>query len=589
LVTSQRLRSLFDFENKLQLFPAVAPVVRFCLLTTGSANPSASGASFVFFAHTVDSLNEAGRKFTLTSADIALINPNTSTCPIFKSESEAEITKRIYARFPVLIRHTPSRNPWNVFLKQGLFNMTSDSGNFRTKAELCASGYALNGNVFASPECSYLPLYEAKLVQQFDHRRGTFAGLESEAIFNTKAATISPGEEAKRSPDLVALPRYWVSDKLVDAAAPEFWKNAWLISFRDIIQAMTNARCAIFTVIPRVAVSNKLPLLFPRISDCGLMAALLANLNSFVFDFNTRQKIGGTSLNFYILEQLPVLPPATYAEPCAWACQPTTALRDWLLPRVIELTYTAWDLEPFARDCGWFGPPFVWDEARRFQLRCELDAAFFHLYGLSRADADYVLDTFPIVRRKDNERHNGDYRTKRVILEIYDSLQEAIKTAQPYQTPLAPPPGPPLDATGKFVNYPEIGANPPPHIHLPREHVDHSGERHLSDLSLGFPSTPFVVRLGTTPGAARIRVTPALTDELKVGERIILATPTLRLHGAAVPAAIGKLGIEFRTDAASGERYVLVSVRGKDGIAQTRLSEAEWKVFRTVGRADDLA
>ena len=112
---------------------------------------------------------------------------------------------------------------------------------------------------------------------------------------------------------------------------------------------------------------------------------------------------------------------------------PDTTLRDWLASRVLELTYTAWDLEPFARDLGYDGPPFRWDPERRFLLRCELDAAFFHLYGIERDDVDYIMETFPIVKRKDEAAH-GEYRTKRVILEIYDQMARAAETGQPYQT-----------------------------------------------------------------------------------------------------------------------------------------------------------
>ena len=87
---------------------------------------------------------------------------------------------------------------------------------------------------------------------------------------------------------------------------------------------------------------------------------------------------------------------------------------EWMLPRVLELSYTSWELEPFARDCGYEGPPFIWDEERRFRLRCELDAAFFRLYGISREDVEYIMDTFPIVKRKD-EAAFGTYRTKELI------------------------------------------------------------------------------------------------------------------------------------------------------------------------------
>ena len=131
-------------------------------------------------------------------------------------------------------------------------------------------------------------------------------------------------------------------------------------------------------------------------------------------------------------------------------------------------TDTAWDLEPFARDCGYAGPPFRWDEARRFLLRAELDAAFFHLYGLNRDDTAYILDTFPIVRRKDEAKYNGEYKTKTTILEIYDALAESTRTGQPYQTRLDPPSGPPSEDLPTWL----VGAKRPAtwlsHIHPPR-------------------------------------------------------------------------------------------------------------------------
>jgi len=92
-----------------------------------------------------------------------------------------------------------------------------------------------------------------------------------------------------------------------------------------------------------------------------------------------------------------------------------------------------------ATACGYSGPPFRWDEARRFLLRCELDAAYFHLYSIGRDDVDYILETFPIVKRKDEQAH-GEYRTKRVILDIYDAMQQAMETSMAYHTRLDPPP-----------------------------------------------------------------------------------------------------------------------------------------------------
>jgi hypothetical protein len=117
----------------------------------------------------------------------------------------------------------------------------------------------------------------------------------------------------------------------------------------------------------------------------------------------------------------------------AWSRAQTT--RHWLLPRILELTYTAWDLQPFARDCGDEGPPFIWDPDRRFRLQCELDAAFFHLYGVSRDDADYILGTFAVLERTETRTH-GEFRTRRLVLECYDALAYASATGQPYVSPL---------------------------------------------------------------------------------------------------------------------------------------------------------
>jgi len=112
---------------------------------------------------------------------------------------------------------------------------------------------------------------------------------------------------------------------------------------------------------------------------------------------------------------------------------------DWILPRAIELTYTAWDLESFAKDCGYDGPSFKRNEHRCCLLRSELDAAYFHLYSIERDDVDYIMETFPIVKRKD-EKQYGEYRTKRVILEIYDEMRRAMESGVPYRTRLVPPP-----------------------------------------------------------------------------------------------------------------------------------------------------
>jgi hypothetical protein len=244
-----------------------------------------------------------------------------------------------------------------------------------------------------------------------------------------------------------------------------------------MVTSATNARTFVSTILPYAGYGHSVLLvLIENTNRAARSTAFLECVaSSFCFDFVARQKLGGVNMVFFIQNQLPVIKPGLFAKVCPWSIDMQT-LGDWLLPRVLELTYTAWDLEPFAQDCGWSGPPFRWDEERRFLLRCELDAAFFRLYlpatpeghwkparvadGGIRDESDgelaalkhhfltprdavaYIMDTFPIVCRKDEEKW-GDYRAKRVILEIYDEMTEAIRSLRPYETHLNPPPADP--------------------------------------------------------------------------------------------------------------------------------------------------
>jgi hypothetical protein len=213
--------------------------------------------------------------------------------------------------------------------------------------------------------------------------------------------------------------------------------DRWLLGFRDICRN-TDFRTMIAAPIPRVPCGHNLPLL--NVEDPRRRALLAASLSSFVLDFAARQKVGGTHMTAFIVKQLPVPVPDDFDAPCGW--EHGTILAQWILDRVLELTFTAWDLTGFGADLGWMKPPFRWDENRRALLRAELDAAFFHLYGIERDDVDYIMETFPIVKRKDGAAY-GEYRTKRLILEVYDAIAKAVETGEPYQTILDPPPADP--------------------------------------------------------------------------------------------------------------------------------------------------
>jgi len=439
LVEGRELASLYDFENAAPLFPGVHRSFKFCLLTLTGPEAPVDAADFAFFLHQPEQLRDPVRRFTLTPADFRRINPNTQTCPVFRTRRDAELTRAIYARVPVLINEATEKNPWGVsFLR--MFDTANAAHLFVQMHNLEQQGYSLKGNLFIGPQKNYLPLYEGKMFNQFDHR---FAGVViDESKAQRQGTAVITALKDYQLPDFLAIPRFWVSEEYVDEGLEGRSASKWLIGYKDIT-APTNERTLLAAVFPKCAFADSVLLVFfaEEISVLA-RAAFLGSLNSFVVDYIARQKVGGVHLKYFTFKQLPVLPPSTYDQLCPWAGADHASritYQHFILPRVLELTYTAWDLQPFAQECGYDGPPFVWDEERRFLLRCELDAAYFHLYGIARDDVEYIMETFPIVKRKDEAAH-GEYRTKRVILEMYDEMQQSAVNGQPYQTRLDPPP-----------------------------------------------------------------------------------------------------------------------------------------------------
>ncbi|MGZ4286794.1 MAG: Eco57I restriction-modification methylase domain-containing protein [Solirubrobacteraceae bacterium] len=429
---SRSLASLYDFENRAGIFPAIDSRIKFSLLTlTGRARPAVTGATFVFFAHRAEDLEDPERRFILTAEDIELLNPNTRTCPVFRTRRDAEITKAIYRRVPVLVREgDPDGNPWAIELGR-MLHMSDDSHLFRTRDRLEADGATLDGNVFTRGSDRWLPLYEAKMIDFFDHRRAGVVISDTAAIRQAQPEYLTDDDHA--DPQRTPAPRVWVSESDVNDRLGK-WTHSWLGAFCNVTSA-TNERTLIFAIVPRVGVGHSAPLVLgPDPDDAAL---LVATMSSFACDYVVRQKLGGINMTYGYLQQFPVPLPSAFSP----------GVRHFVIERVLELTYTATDLAGFASDLGHDGPPFHWDPDRRALLRAELDAAMFRLYGIERDDVDYIMETFPIVRRRDEERFS-EYRTKRLILERYDALIAAHAAGAPYETPLDPPPGDPHAAHG---------------------------------------------------------------------------------------------------------------------------------------------
>ena len=434
LVECNSLISLYDFQSGPGLFSAIGHArFKFALVTLAVRRERTKPIDFAFFLRRLPELQDPGRRFTLTADDIALLNPNTLTCPIFRTERDAEVTKQIYRVAPVLIHESEveTRNPWAARF-QAMFHMSGDSPLFRTATQLEGDGSTLRGNVFEHEGNRYLPLYEAKMVHQYTHRFGDYADkmADDEGLSLPEVAV-----DRLASADYEVRPRYWVPEDAVGDRLRNRWEHRWLFGLRQNARS-TDERTFISSVMPLVGCGHSIILLLADATSSSVVL-LLSNFSSFAFDYVARQKLGGSNISYYIIQQLPTLPPAVGAQPCPWRRQST--LLAWIAKRVLELSYTSWDLQPFAASLSWDGPPFRWSPARRYLLRCELDAAFFHLYDIGRDDVDYIMDTFHIVRGDDQAAY-GEYRTKRMILEIYDRMQSAVETGEPFKTTLDPPP-----------------------------------------------------------------------------------------------------------------------------------------------------
>ena len=416
LSTSGRVGGLFDFENKKIFFKDVHASFKFCALIFGGEDRHFDRTECAFFLHDTRTLADENRCFPLAPDDFVRVNPNTGTAPVFRRRRDAEITRRIYERHPVLVDRSGGEEvrAWPVKYVR-MFDMTNDSHHFKTAAQLDAEGfYPVQGNRWKRGLELYLPLYEGKMVQPFDHRAASVV-INPENL-NRPAQPQAATSEELADPDWVPNPQFWVPKK------PGEWPETlgWTVTFKNVT-AVTNVRTMITCIAPRAGYGNSLPILFPIAPDKTEeykegSYLLAANMSAYAFDFVTRQKVQGQNLNWFIIEQLPVIAPADYDRQFG-----ATTARDLVKDHVLRLTYTSHDMAPFARDLGYDGPPFSWDEEERRHLRARLDALYFHLYGLTREDAGYVLDTFPIVRREDKVAF-GRYRTRDLILAYMNAL-----------------------------------------------------------------------------------------------------------------------------------------------------------------------
>ena len=410
IATTGRLGALFDFENGKgragPFFPDVHRSFKFAALVAGGPERRFGAAACAFFAQGAEEAEASG--LALSPEDFAAVNPNTGTAPIFRNMRDAEITIKIYRRVPVLLNRAvcPEKAVWPVRFVV-MLHMANDSDKFRTEDELRELGaYKVAPNRWRRGTEEWVPLYEGKMVQAFDHRAASVV-VNRENVKRSGQPEASTSEQHALA-DWLPQPQFWVP-----ASATGDIERDWTISLKRISSA-TNARTVICAIAPRAGFGDSLTQFDCARDDTSYSRwapLLLANLNSFPLDFISRQKLHGNNLNLFVLEQLPVIPLDAFARPIG-ATSAEALIRD----HVLRLSYTAHDLKPFAEDLGYQGAPFAWDAEERLHLRARLDALFFLLYGLNRDDAAYILSTFPIIQREEEAQFAGRFRSRDLIL-----------------------------------------------------------------------------------------------------------------------------------------------------------------------------
>lgn len=403
VATSGRLVTLLDFQNKRRnssdglFFSDVLSTMKFCAFII-SASPTALDTRCAFYLADIAETADPDRCFTLSAQDFQQVNPNTGTACFFRSATDARIVTDIYSRFPILSNHSvpDHKLEWPIRYT-AMFHITNDSNLFQTMHQLSKShkAYPVTPNVYESAGGRWLPLYVGRMINQYDHRFAS-AGLNDENLHNTTISQVVSSEQ-KRDPTFLPIPQYWIPDSRV-TLAPSI---EWMIAFRSIARA-TDARTIIAAIVPRFGFGNSLSLLVPHDHLAFIQSGtlILANLNSLILDYVARAKVQGPNINWYIVEQLPIIPLQRYKD-----VQFGGRCADELIHSLaLELTYTSIDLIPFARDVGYIcpdgsvKPPFEWNAQRRFDIQAKLDAIFFILYGITtREDIRHVYSTFPKV------------------------------------------------------------------------------------------------------------------------------------------------------------------------------------------------
>lgn len=439
--------AVYDFENSKGLFPGIDSRVKFSLIVL--VKHVEERFKTACWLSDVAELRESERVVVLGLEDLARFSPDDLALPQFRRNADLDLLVLVSGRHGQVSDH----DDW-AYTPRLMFS--SSDGAFKPVDIRTLSGakYTRENRIVASSGEVLIPVYEGKMVGILDHRQAD--------IYINPANAARPAQERpildaeKTSPSRFAVPQFWLEEEAVRQRRFGKRQGDWELVFCDVTSA-TNERTTIASIVPLCGLTRSLPSIYLQSASAKDAILLAGALSSMVLDYFSRLKVSSNHLTQGILATLP-LPSRTKILEFAEG-----SLRDidWFEDRVLELSYVSWDLAAFAKDLGRNTAPFQWDADRRFLLRCEIDAAFFHLVlgtskewrvgngGLAesfqtpRQAVEYILGAFSTLNRKDEIRFGGDQRTKRTVLEIYDEMALAIGAKQHYQSRLSPVPADP--------------------------------------------------------------------------------------------------------------------------------------------------
>jgi hypothetical protein len=340
-------------------------------------------------------------------AELATFSPNTTQPLLTRRFGDLAIIRRIFEKSQIC---------WNVNDKKGPAKawvaMTSSSFSAHYLRLIDFQDSAPDeSQIIVHKNIRYVPLIESKQIDQFCFSSSTYEGLSQEEALkgNTVKCIHGNGQEIK-----LPMPRFWAEEAIVKEFTSGKGISDFAVVYRDVTN-VNNERTAIAAIIPSVGILQ--PLNGISCFDAVSSAIVLAAVNSFVCDFIARLRFTGRHLNVTTFMQLPI---------------PLEVDKEFILKRVIELVYCGPALKSFATNCGFEGPPFKWDDSRRFIIRCELDAAFAIFYGLSEGDMDYVMNTFTVLKARDEKKY-GSYNTKDMVIKSMSRVRPLLRNFEKIQ------------------------------------------------------------------------------------------------------------------------------------------------------------